>query len=186
MDFDENFVYINVYGWENDGTDKDYYVRGTYEIDEANNSASINKDSFEIIINKWVTEAEAQEIDAAREKLQADYNALEAEIAPLRAMKLDVDKTEKEDHINSVLDEFSSELSNSEEFKNFRKDALEKLMDDEIIRKECFVFLGKVQFEQKSKKNKEKPLATFVKPSAATNKAAERYGSATRFFEPKN
>jgi hypothetical protein len=182
MDFDENFVYISIYSWSNDGSDKDYYVRGTYSIDEENNSATINKDSFETIIQKWVTEAEAQEIEAAR----ADYEALKAEIVPLRELQAKVKKNEREEHIKAVLDEFSEQLAENEDYKNFRISAVEKDLDDEDIRKECYAILGKIKFEHKTK-NKEKPLVTFLKTdSAANSKASERYGSAIRFFEPQN
>jgi hypothetical protein len=194
MDFDDNYVYVNIYGWANDGSDKNYYVRGTYSIDEENSSATISKESFEEIIQKWVTLAESQQIDSDRQTMEANYNKLKDDYGVLqnenKILQDFKEKTEKEERkieINAILDEFSADLANLDEYKNFRNEALEKLLTDEEIREKCFALLGKVQFEQKPKKNKEKPLATFMKPDSATNtKAAERYGSAIGFFTPKN
>lgn len=192
MDFDDNYVYINIYGWSNDGSNKDYYVRGAYIIDEKNSSAIINKESFEEIINKWVTLIEANTIDSEREtmelefnQLKDDYNHLQNENQLLQNFKENVEKDERKIEIKTVLDEFSFDLENSEDYKNFRDEALEKELSDDEIRKECFSILGKFKFEQKPKKDKEKPLATFVSTSSITDKAGERYGSATRFFTPK-
>jgi hypothetical protein len=187
MDFDENFVYINIYGWANDGSDKDYYVRGTYSIDEENNSATVNKDSFETIIQKWVTETEAQEIESARQTMVADFEALQAEIIPLRELQVKVKKNEREEHINTILDEFSEQLAENEDYKKFRIEAVVKDLDDEAIREKCYAILGKVKFELKPKKDKDKSLAVFHKANFSINDdAAKRYGTATRFFTPKN
>jgi hypothetical protein len=193
MDFDDNFVYISIYGWAQDGSDEDYYVRGSYQIDEANSSATINKESFEEIIQKWVTLTESQQIDSERQTMEADfsqlkddYSNLQNEIKVLQGFKEKTEKEERNLEINTILDEFSIDLANLEEYKNFRDEALEKELSNDKIRDKCFALLGKVQFEQKSKKKQEKPLATFVKLDSATNsKAAERYGSAISFFKPK-
>lgn len=193
MDFDDNYVYVNIYGWANDGSDKNYYVRGTYTIDEENSVATISKESFEEIIQKWVTLAESQQIDSDRETTEANYNQLKDDYKQLqdtnKILQDFKEKTEKEERkieINAILDEFSADLANLDEYKNFRNEALEKLLTDEEIKEKCFAMVGKVQFEQKPKKNKEKPLATFVKPDSAINtKAADKYGSATCFFKPK-
>jgi hypothetical protein len=186
MDFDENYVYINIYGWANDGSNKDYYVRGTYTIDEENNAAIINKDSFETIIQKWVTETEAQEIVSARQTMEANFEALQIEIIPLRELQAKVRRNEREEHIKTILDEFSEQLTDNEDYKKFRIEAIEKDLDDGAICEKCYAILGKVKFELKPKKDKEKLLATVIK--ARSNKDADvanRYGSAIRFFTPK-
>jgi hypothetical protein len=187
MDFDDSYVYVNIYGWSNDGSDKNYYVRGTYQIDEENSSATINKESFEEIIQKWVTIAEAQVIDDERQTMTAKIDELEGKIQILQSFKEKTEKDKRDIEINSILDEFSEQLSNSEEYQNFCGEALEKQLSDDEIREKCFALLGKVKFEKKSKKDKEKPLATFIKPDSATDTAAvDKYGTATRFFKPKN
>jgi hypothetical protein len=192
MDFDDNYVYINIYGWANDGSDKNYYVRGTYTIDEENSSAIINKDSFEEIIQKWVTLVEAQTIDSERSTMEANYNQLkddysnlQNEITVLQSFKENAEKDERKIEINAVLDEFSVDLANSEEYKNFRDEALEKELTDDEIKDKCFAILGRFKFEQKPKKDKEKPLATSINLKSTDTKASERYGSAVRFFTPK-
>jgi hypothetical protein len=193
MDFDDDYVYVSIYSWTRDGSDKDYYVRATYQIDEENNVAAINKESFEEIVQKWVTVTEAQQIDSDREtmennfaQLKEDFENLQNENQNLKDFKEKAEKDERKSKINEVLDEFSEQLSNSEEYTNFRNEAVEKELTDEQIRKACFAILGKVKFEQKSKKDKEKPLATVIKVDSALNTAADKYGSAKRFFKPKN
>jgi hypothetical protein len=193
MDFDDDYVYVSIYSWTRDGSDKDYYVRATYQIDEENNVAAINKESFEEIVQKWVTVTEAQQIDSDREtmennfaQLKEDFENLQNENQNLKDFKEKAEKDERKSKINEVLDEFSEQLSNSEEYTNFRNEAVKKELTDEQIRKACFAILGKVKFEQKSKKDKEKPLATVIKVDSALNTAADKYGSAKRFFKPKN
>ena len=179
MDFDENFVYLNIYSWSQDGSDEDYYVRANYEIDEENNSATINKDSFETIVQKWVTETEAEAIEASRESMTL-------ELEELREFKNSVETQQKIENLENVLDEFSKDLGGVSEFKEFRENAVEECMDEESVRKECFAILGRVKFEKEAKSKKEKPLVTELHVNKTKEKKTyDRYGEANRFFKPK-
>jgi hypothetical protein len=190
MDFDDNYVYVSMYAWERDGSSEDRYYRATFSIDEENQTAIINKESFEEIIQKWVTLEESQAIDDERqqfENLKTDFEALESEVIDLRKFKQDAESEERKAEISALLDEFSVDLVNCEDFINFRNEAVEKKLSNEEISEKCYAILGRVKFERKPKKDKEKPLATFVNIDTATDsKASERYGSAIRYFKPKN
>jgi uncharacterized protein YaiL (DUF2058 family) len=186
MDADDDFAFIRVYKYEKDGKDSKTHIRAKYSINEENSFANIDKSSFEEIVNKWVTKTEAQEIEDSRQTMTIQIEQLQKDNELLQGFKEKAEKDERKLEINTVLDEFSVDLANSEEYKNFCDEALEKELSDDEIRKECFSILGKFKFEQKPKKDKEKPLATFVKPNTVNDKASERYGSAIVFFKPKN
>ena len=180
MDFDENYTYINVYSWSSDGSNDDQYVRASYSFDEANGMASIDKSTFEKVINKWVTPAEAEQIESSRQSMTI-------ELEELREFKVSIDKQKQIENLENVLDEFSKELGNVSEFKELKREALEDCMKEDLVREKCFAILGRVKFEKEAKAKKEKPLVASLQHinKSQEKKVYDRYGDANRFFKPK-
>jgi hypothetical protein len=209
MDFDDSFTYIRVWNWNSETGYTSGAVRAKYSIDEENESASIDKSTFEEIIEKWVTKEEAAAIDEQRSsefnalqeqfntltdthntlttsfnELTANFEALETECQGLREYKINIEKSQYDDDKTAIFEAFEEELGNIEEFKTL-KETFSGNLDD--LEKELYALSGKL----KSPKDFQKKSKMFVNALPTEPKAEDDskkvvvYGSAEKFFKKK-
>ena len=133
IDFDDTYVYANKYTWNASGKDDTTLVRMNYSYNDADHTATVDKNTAEQMVMKMITLAEEKEIEQKR----ADYEAL-------AAFKAECEKKEKEAEYDNVLNskEFAA-IANTPEFEELKSKAY-SFESVDILKKECFSILGMV------------------------------------------
>jgi hypothetical protein len=144
-----------------------------------------------MISDVWLTETEYQQIVESRNKLDADFAALQAEVTLLKSQIIELQSYKNENEfvqekaeIESTLESFEPELSNNSEFTELKKNitsAFEKhelFITVENLEKELFSMVGRKKFEvQKPKKIISRVAIIDTKPNSKSE-----FGENEKYF----
>ena len=121
-DFDDAHVFVERYVYTANGDDNTDHGRFSYVMNEADNTASITSD-FELMHLMWLTTAEKNELDAAR-------NAA-AELTELRAYKAQAESGKRAAEVEDLFAQFE-DLAQVDGYAALRESALESGSLEEI------------------------------------------------------
>lgn len=121
-DFDDAHVFVERYIYTANGDDNTDHGRFNYVMNEADNTASITSD-FELMHLMWLTTAEKNELDAAR-------NAA-AELTELRAYKAQAESDKRAAEVEDLFAQFE-DLAQVDGYAALRESALESGSLEEI------------------------------------------------------
>lgn len=208
MDFDSNYVYISRDIYVADGANEYKHFRAKYQFNE-DDTATIDKSTFEEIFNQWLTKAEMDIIEEERNSivmsLKEENTNLSNKVAEFESTISEKDKTiselqeyknKNEFEINkfdieSLLEEFESTLAEIEEFKvlkeninkSFEKNEL--FMNLDALEKELYAIEGRIKHKSVSTKQKKQnfsrvSIETEVKEKTGVFGSAEKYFTKTK------
>ena len=169
MDFDDQYLYVEHYVYENDN-DKRNVGRIPYSYNEEEKIASVTGE-FEEMFIKWLTAEELETLGRERDEFIAyreSHSTENSEVEELRAFR---DQRLAEDHqkeVDGVLAEFE-DLRENEEFKALCEIAVQ-YTDMEQLKDRCYAIRGKTMketFSQKTKPVEVIPVANNNTPTPA-------------------
>lgn len=139
VDFDDNFAYVEKNTWV-PGDYSQEKGRIKYTFDE-NTSTAECSDDFELMIVKWLTLEENQQIEANR-----------AEFERLQNFEKDTIEAQHKAEMEAVFEKFEN-LSSVEEFINLKKD-YSAFATVEALEEKCFAIKGKHNIVKSDKPKK--------------------------------
>ena len=168
-DFDDEYVYCTAYTYHRDDGESHMYCRAAYAIDQHSRTASLTG-GFEEMVAKWLTIAEAEELDRQRREYEE-----------LLAYRSNKEEEELHNAMDAVLSEFS-DIENAEEFAEIRKDPY-KFSTVDALRVACFAVRGMVN-QPKTRNGSECRQPISVEQFSDTSN--DRYGDLFSRFGRKH
>jgi len=207
MDFDDNFVYF-----EEEISTADNWTTGYFRCSytESEQAVTVDESSKTEIFRQWLTQEELNKVQSEREavvmSLQSEIDTLKSELdgyslklTELQAYKADVEGQIKQAKVNEMIEEFSDELKDLEEFETLKTNAMEMELD--TLEKELFALVGKAKYSFKKAKKDTKANFSKVVPTVNVSDVAggngngkddedafqaelvKRYGDASKYFK---
>ena len=206
MDFDDEYVMVEKYTWNNNGDNQCDYGRFSYSFDETNITASLTSE-FEKMIVTWLTEEEYNKVQEERQQMSLDVEELkskvsefeksieekDSKISELQEYYNSVESEKKESVVNELFEEFETVLKDNEEFTKLKDKAMD--MEISVLEKELYALEGMVKHEVKNKEKKIKKfnyshvsVSTVGENEVETNTddiAEKEYGSVGKYLKKK-
>lgn len=145
-DMSDKYVYFKIVEYDEDWDEsQEKFYRVEYQFNEEDNTISLNDDTKEEMVLKFITIDENKQIENDRK-----------ELFDLRDYKSNNEKEKFEIKAKQVLDKFEEKLSNNEQFKELKNNYQKYSIED--LEKECFALFGSATFSI----NKEQPSVNVV------------------------
>jgi small-conductance mechanosensitive channel len=195
-DFSDSHVMVERNIWTRNDSDRQY-GRFTYSFNDEDLSAKITSEFEKMITEVWLTEAEYQIILDSRKQKDDEYSALKSENESLKSQNAELQVYKKANEfeqnkveIDSLVETFELELSESSEFITLKeniKSAFEKneiLIDYDSLNKELFAMVGRKKFTVVPKKVVSRVAIIPDKTDKKSDKA--EFGAAEKWFKNVN
>lgn len=180
LDFTDTYVDYEIDIYSNQGYENELY-RANYTINE-NNEAIIDFENQEELVRTLITKSEKEELENSRqmaldklndkietlnadleefmtenENLKTEKSELEDKLEKEKEFRLEIEKQERIEKVDKMLDSFEKLLSNNPEFSALKDRAYDLELDE--LEKQCYIIVGKDSFEKSGSKTKNEKKA---------------------------
>jgi len=170
LDFTNSYVDYEIDTFENDTYEYKLY-RASYELNEETKEVNIDFENQEELFRELVTKSEKETIESNRQmaldtlnekidKLEEQVedfttknDELKSELEKEKSFRLEIEEEERKEKIENVLKSFEKLLSKNPEFAALKDKAFDLELDE--IEKECYILIGKENFEKNGGKLKD-------------------------------
>lgn len=171
IDFTETKVDYKICIYDSGNYDQKIY-RASYEISEE--ECTINFEGKEELFMELITKTEKEKIDSERamfistlnerideleskvEEFNKENENLKEELENEKQFRLDIEEEERKANIDEKIAEFANVLESTEEFEVIKENAYDMTCED--IEKECYILIGKMNFNKTAKKQKKEKV----------------------------
>jgi hypothetical protein len=180
LDFTDTYVDYEIDIYSNQGYENELY-RANYTMNE-NNEAIIDFENQEELVRTLITKSEKEELENSRqmaldklndkletlnadleefmtenENLKTEKSELEDKLEKEKEFRLEIEKQERIEKVDKMLDSFEKLLSNNPEFSALKDRAYDLELDE--LEKQCYIIVGKDSFEKSGSKTKNEKKA---------------------------
>jgi len=154
-DFDDKHVYVEK-SFYSDNNDETTYGRFAYTFDDSTKTATLTSD-FELMIRKWLTVEENNQIEKARETLDSiqsdfeqykkDYSTANADVDKLKEFKEKTLESQRSESEKAIFSQFDEQLKDNKDFAALKLDSSKYSVSE--LEDKCFALCGRQQFSIK-------------------------------------
>lgn len=196
QDFDDNYVYVEVDHWNENGDYDCKHGRFAYVFDDEKIEVTI-AGTFEEMILMWLTLDEKAKIDKERNEYEEKYSTLEeefanykeaystpnTEVAELKEYKLNKESEERKIAENAVFTKYEENIGETEEFASLKENAGTYAID--ALEKECLYIVGKYAIANKPENKETKPFKFSLGGEQAVKIETDPYGGLMTKYNKK-